>query len=155
MEDHDVVILQHPFFWYSTPALIKEWEDLVLQHGWAYGTGGTALHGKFLLSVISTGGREAAYCSAGSNRFTMRQLLTPIEQTARLCGMQFLPPFVVHGTLGVTDEELDHHAAEYRRVLEAVRDDRLPLEGMESMSRLNQDVDALLAGNGVLESCDA
>ncbi len=41
LEAHDVVVLQHPFYWYSTPALVKEWEDLVLQHGWAYGTGGT------------------------------------------------------------------------------------------------------------------
>ena len=27
---HDAIVLQHPFFWYSTPALVKEWEDLVL-----------------------------------------------------------------------------------------------------------------------------
>ncbi|MDX1383156.1 MAG: NAD(P)H-dependent oxidoreductase, partial [Thermoanaerobaculia bacterium] len=40
---HDVVIFQHPLYWYSTPALLKEWMDLVLQHGWAYGDGGTAL----------------------------------------------------------------------------------------------------------------
>lgn len=145
-QEHDVIILQHPFFWYSTPALLKEWEDLVLQHGWAYGTGGTALHGKILLSAITTGGREEAYCSAGSNRFTMRQLLTPIEQTAILCGMRFLPPVVVHGTLSIEDETIDRYAAEYRRLLEALRDDRLPIQGLERMSRLNQDVDALLDG---------
>ena len=47
--EHDLVVLQHPFFWYSTPPLVKQWEDLVLEHGWAYGTGGNALHGKRLL----------------------------------------------------------------------------------------------------------
>ena len=31
--DHDVVVLQFPFFWYSTPAILKEWQDLVLEHG--------------------------------------------------------------------------------------------------------------------------
>src|SRR5690349_3159009 len=40
---HDVIVLQHPFYWYSSPAIIKEWQDLVLENGWAYGPGGTAL----------------------------------------------------------------------------------------------------------------
>jgi putative NADPH-quinone reductase len=44
--EHDTIVLQHPFYWYSTPALIKQWEDLVLQHGWAYGHEGNALRGK-------------------------------------------------------------------------------------------------------------
>ncbi|MCB0293189.1 MAG: NAD(P)H-dependent oxidoreductase, partial [Calditrichaeota bacterium] len=30
---HDVIVFHHPFFWYSTPALLKEWQDLVLEHG--------------------------------------------------------------------------------------------------------------------------
>ena len=37
---HDTIVLHHPFFWYSTPAMLKEWQDLVLEHGWAYGSGG-------------------------------------------------------------------------------------------------------------------
>ena len=43
--DHDVIVLQHPFYWYSSPAIIKEWQDLVLENGWAYGPGGTRLGG--------------------------------------------------------------------------------------------------------------
>ncbi len=34
---HDVVVFQHPLFWYSTAAILQEWKDLVLEHGWAYG----------------------------------------------------------------------------------------------------------------------
>ena len=45
---HDVIVFQHPFFWYSTPPLLKQWEDLVLEHGWAYGRQGRALRGKQL-----------------------------------------------------------------------------------------------------------
>jgi len=56
---HDILIFHHPIFWFSTPAILKEWQDLVLTHGWAYGREGTALRGKKLLSVISTGGRES------------------------------------------------------------------------------------------------
>ncbi|KPK59294.1 MAG: hypothetical protein AMS21_10045, partial [Gemmatimonas sp. SG8_38_2] len=79
--EHDIVVLQHPLFWYSTPAILKEWMDLVLEHGWAYGSEGTTLRGKKCLNVVTTGGREVAYRTGGYNRFTMRELLAPIEQT--------------------------------------------------------------------------
>jgi putative NADPH-quinone reductase len=51
--EHDVVVFQHPFYWYSCPALLKEWLDLVLQHGFAYGDEATALHGKYLLTATT------------------------------------------------------------------------------------------------------
>ena len=41
--DHDIIIWQHPFYWYSAPAIIKEWMDLVLEHGFAYGENGRSL----------------------------------------------------------------------------------------------------------------
>ena len=59
--EHDVIVMQHPLFWYSTPAMLKEWQDLVLEHGWAYGHDGTALHGKILLTATTAGGSETAY----------------------------------------------------------------------------------------------
>lgn len=118
--DHDVVAFQHPFYWYSTPPILKQWQDLVLEHGWAYGSEGTALHGKTFLPIISTGGGEQAYCSAGYNRFSVRRLLAPIEQTAELCGMEFLPPFVVFGTHRLGDGDIAREAKRYRRLLEAL-----------------------------------
>ncbi len=150
LASHDVVVLQHPFFWYSTPALVKEWEDLVLQHGWAYGSTGTALHGKTMLSVVSAGGRESAYRAGGLNRFTVRQLLAPIEQTAALCGMDYLAPFIVHGTLGLDAETLERHAADYRRVVEALRDGELDLDAARDrdLTRLNGDLGAVLRPRG-------
>jgi glutathione-regulated potassium-efflux system ancillary protein KefG len=142
--EHDLVVLQHPFFWYSTPPLVKQWEDLVLEHGWAYGTGGNALHGKRLLSAISTGGPERAYREGGYNRFTIRQLLAPLEQTARLCGMEYLPPFVVFGTHRLGEEQIRGAAAEYRRLLEALRDDRVDLERARQHDCLPLDLAAVL-----------
>jgi glutathione-regulated potassium-efflux system ancillary protein KefG len=68
--DHDVVVLHHPFYWYSAPPLVKQWEDLVLEHGWAYGAHGRMLEGKRLLSVVTLGGVAAAYRPEGYNRFT-------------------------------------------------------------------------------------
>jgi len=95
---HEVVVFQHPFYWYSVPPILKQWMDLVLEHGWAYGASGRALEGKVLQVVMTAGGREQAYGPEGFNRFSFREFLVPVEATARLCRMQFAEPWVVPGT---------------------------------------------------------
>jgi glutathione-regulated potassium-efflux system ancillary protein KefG len=105
--EHDVVVFQHPLYWYAAPPLLKQWMDVVLEHGWAYGSEGHALEGKVLLQAISAGGQASAYCEEGYNRWTIRQYLRPFEGTARLCGMRYLPPWVVFGTHGLGAPELD------------------------------------------------
>lgn len=144
IETHNAIVLHHPFFWYSTPALLKQWQDLVLQHGWAYGTGGEALAGKRILSVVTTGGRESAYRHEGRNCFTMRELLAPIEQTFCLCGSDYLPPFIAHGTHAMSEDEIGAHARDYRRVVVHLRDGTLDLEAARGLSRINFAVDELL-----------
>ena len=146
LEDHDVVVLQHPFYWYSTPALVKQWLDLVLEHGWAYGSGGVALVGKWMLSALTAGGRESSSRPDGANRFTVRQLLAPLEQTANLCGMEWLPPFVVHGTHLLDDADIGRSADDYRRVLTAVRDGDLELDAVRDLERINDVLDAAREG---------
>jgi glutathione-regulated potassium-efflux system ancillary protein KefG len=126
--EHDVVVFQHPLHWYSAPPLVKQWQDLVLEHGWAYGQGGDALRGKLTFHVLSAGGRASAYRPEGMNRFTLGELLRPFEQTAFLCGMRWLPPYAIYGTHGLSDEDIEPHVAGYRRLLEAVRGGRLDLE---------------------------
>lgn len=133
---HDVVVFQHPFYWYSVPPILKQWQDLVLEHGWAYGHGGTRLHGKWVLHALTAGGRQQAYGPTGYNRFTVRELLAPLEQTARLCGMRFLPPYVVHGTHRMEDADIEREARRYGAFLAALRDGRIDLEAAERMPSL-------------------
>lgn len=114
---HDYILLHHPFYWYSAPAIIKQWEDLTLEHGWAYGREGNALAGKKLMNVMTTGGRQEAYSEMGYNHFSIRQFLTPFEQTANLCKMVYLPPFVVHGTHRITEEGIRTAVEQYRTLL--------------------------------------
>jgi glutathione-regulated potassium-efflux system ancillary protein KefG len=136
---HDVIVFQHPFYWYSTPALLKEWQDLVLEHGWAYGQGGTRLRGKLTFNALTTGGPQTAYRRDGYNRYTIRELLAPWDQTAHLCGMRFLAPFVVHAALRVrVDDDVPEARAAYRRLLEAFRDDRIDLERAAEAATLNE-----------------
>ena len=119
---HDIVIMQHPFYWYSCPAILKQWQDLVLEHGFAYGRAGTALSGKAMLSAVTAGGSETAYGPEGLNRHAIAEFLRPFEATARLCRMRWQPPFVVHGTHLLEAADLSRHAEAYRARLEALRD---------------------------------
>jgi len=122
---HDLVIVQHPLYWYSVPPLLKQWIDLVLEHGWAYGARGTALAGKGWLEIVSAGGPRDGYRTRGFHGLELRQFLAPLERTARLCGMDFLPPWALFGTHRLSAAELERAARAYRRLLEAVRDDRV------------------------------
>jgi glutathione-regulated potassium-efflux system ancillary protein KefG len=142
---HDILVFHHPLYWYSSPALLKEWQDLVLEHGFAYGHTGTALRGKKLLSAITTGGSAEAYSRRGYNYYSLRELLTPFEQTATLCGMQYLPPFVVHGThLLQSQAQVEPHALAYRRLLLALRDDRVNWLALQPDRYFNQQLDQVL-----------
>jgi glutathione-regulated potassium-efflux system ancillary protein KefG len=141
--DHDVIVMQHPFFWYSVPAILKEWMDLVLEHGWAYGEEGTSLRGKSAMSAVSTGGGIAAYTREGRSGYTMREFLRPIERTAALCGMHYLPPFLVQGTHSMRAQEIAAAADAYRRLLEALRDGRIAAERVRGLERINESVAAM------------
>lgn len=117
--EHDVVVFLFPLYWYSTPALLKEWQDLVLEHGFAYGSEGRALAGKFFIAACSAGGPAGAYEAGGFNRFTLRELLRPLEQTAHLCHMRYLPPFALFGSRTAVEEgRLDDHLTAFRELLD-------------------------------------
>jgi glutathione-regulated potassium-efflux system ancillary protein KefG len=134
---HDIIVWQHPFYWYSTPSLLKEWIDLVLQHGFAYGRQGTALRGKQVLTAITTGGRMEAYQSGGMNDYTIPEFLAPFNRTARLCNMDYLPPFVVHGTHLLSEEEISSAARNYRTIMISLRDDLFSMDEIMDCYYLN------------------
>ena len=141
---HDIIVFHHPLFWFSVPALLKEWMDLVLQHRWAYGQGGTALKDKKLINVITTGGRESLYKKEGFHKHPLTEFLNPIRQTASLCSMEYLPPFVVHGTFTITKQEIDQHGEDLKNVMIAIRDGAMDLQKIRKLSRLNSDIKSIL-----------
>ena len=136
--EHDVIVFQHPLYWYSTPALLKEWQDLVLEDGFAYGPEGRALHGKIFFCALTAGGREAAYRGEGYRHYTIRELLHPLEQMARLCGMIYLPSFALFGArTAVREGRARQHVTNWIRLLEALQEDRLDIEMARSLPQLN------------------
>ena len=111
LEKHDRIVFQFPLYWYSTPPLLKKWQDDVLTYGWAYGSQGKMLQGKELLIATSIGGRQEVYQAGGKNHFTMSEILRPLHATANMCKMTYLPAFVVDGASD--DSELDKAATKY------------------------------------------
>ncbi|AYN66686.1 NAD(P)H oxidoreductase [Euzebyella marina] len=136
LAQHDIVVWHHPMYWYSCPPLMKQWIDLVLEYNWAYGPDGKALLNKKCLNVITTGGSRELYCSEGSNHYSVNEFLRPFEQTARLCGMQYLPPFAIMGTHRLSDDELLDMGRQYAQMLQFLQDDCSP-QAMKDCSMLN------------------
>jgi glutathione-regulated potassium-efflux system ancillary protein KefG len=135
--EHDIIVLQHPFYWYSSPAILKEWFDLVFQPGFAYGQKGRNLEGKQVLSVISTGGNKEVYCKEGRNHFTINEFLVPFKQSANLCGMDYLPPFVIYGSHTLNNAEIEKINIKYKKLLIDLRNENLGNDQIESVQYFN------------------
>ncbi len=142
--ENDIIIFHHPLLWFSVPALLREWMDLVFQHMWAYGKTGMALQGKKLFNVISAGGRESMFQQDGYHGNTMMEFLAPIRQSAHVCGMEFFPPFVVHGTRNISQEEVEKHGMDYQNLILALRDGKVDLDVARSLQQLNSDLESII-----------
>ncbi|NOH95637.1 NAD(P)H-dependent oxidoreductase [Vibrio sp. 99-70-13A1] len=143
--DHDVIIFQFPLYWYSTPAILKEWQDLVLEYGFAYGTDGHSLEGKTIFCSITAGGKEDAYQTDGYNHFTIRELLHPIEQTASLCGMNYLAPFALFGARTALEENrISGHADNYQALLTALVEDQVDYKEAGKAAKLNHYLEQIM-----------
>lgn len=140
VSDHDILVLHHPFYWYSMPPLLKQWVDLVYSFGWAYGPGGTALQGKTCFHVLTSGGNEQAYSTEGFHGHTLREFMLPLERTATLCGMTWLPPFAVQGSNKLDDQELGSAAAQFSRLLTGLADGSMDPVEFAKLDRLNEAV---------------
>lgn len=119
LRSHQLLIFQHPIYWYSCPPLMKEWMDAVLVRGWAYGAGGDALKGLDYVQVLSTGGPDSAYIRKGENRFSMRELLRPFEAMAGMCSWNYYQPFLMQGVNGLEPGQVKVYGELYRQLIEA------------------------------------
>ena len=95
VEQADLLVLQHPLYWYSYPPLLKLWIDKVFTQGWAYGTGATALKNKSLLWAVTTGGEHDHFEGGDHPGFAV--LSQPLQATANYCEMNWLSPVAIHG----------------------------------------------------------
>jgi glutathione-regulated potassium-efflux system ancillary protein KefG len=144
--DHDVIVFQHPVYWYSCPALLKEWQDLVLEYGFAYGADGRALEGKVLLNAVTCGARRDVYSRSGGYSHELREFFAPFEQTALLCRMRYLPPFALYAAGHAAGEgRLERHVDDYAALLGALVGNRLDLDRAERQETLSDHLHDLMS----------
>jgi glutathione-regulated potassium-efflux system ancillary protein KefF len=113
-----VIVLQHPFYWYGVPGLMKHYFDKVLLLGWAYGTETRALEGKTCLWVTTTGAPTSGYANDGMHRRPFSEFVPAVEQTARFCGMHWAEPLTVFGAPRLDEDVLAASCARYRERLQ-------------------------------------
>ena len=134
---HDIIIWQHPMYWYNCPPLMKQWIDMVLEYGWAYGKKGEALKDKIIFQVITTGGDRESFCKTGYDRYRIVNLLEPFNQTAKVCNMLYLPPFVVHGTYKMKQENCKKNGLYYGYFLDYLEKNNLETTEISQYEYLN------------------
>jgi glutathione-regulated potassium-efflux system ancillary protein KefG len=126
VESHDAVVFQHPLYWYSVPPLLKQWFDTVLQHGWAYGREAKATLGKTWTHALTMAGTARSYSgtvdpaedpTGRANHFGLDDYVKPWLQSARLCGMRWRAPFIVHSAEKLDARGLDDACDRYRTFL--------------------------------------
>lgn len=118
----EVLVFLHPIQWYGMPALLKEWVDVVLHEGWAYGGEGTAARGKGYWMVATTGGAADEFAAGARHGRPFADYLAPFQQTAALCGMEWIAPHILHGAHDVDIGAVEAHVAAFSARLQHLAD---------------------------------
>lgn len=111
------IIFQFPMYWYSCPALLKEWLDRVMVRGFAYAEGERVLAGKKLQIILTSAGGHRDYAHDGFHKCTYQELLKPFQTFANLCEMEFLPPLCIGDVYALTEEALTQAASDYKQTI--------------------------------------
>ena len=115
---HNLIVFQHPFLWYSMPALLKLWVDEVLTSGFAYGPNGDELKSKMFQLSITAGGDIDTFQDQGTHRHSVDQFLTGYKQICHFCQMRWLEPLVLYGSRRSESEHLVNHINEIKNAIQ-------------------------------------
>lgn len=125
LKEYDRVLFQFPFYWYSSPPLLKHWQDEVLTYGFAYGTSGHTLEGKEFGLVVTVGVKPNEYQAGGKEAFSMNELTKPYQAVAQKTGMNYLKPLFIYQFAYMTENQKMALLINYQQKLTQVADDSL------------------------------
>lgn len=117
LRQNDRIIFQFPFYWYSSPPLLKHWQDVVLEAGFAHGKRGKALHGKEFGLVLMVGVPEREYQAGGSELFSINELTKPFQAMAHKTGMKYLRPLTIFQFAYMEEEQKMDMLIQYWQLL--------------------------------------
>lgn len=104
------LVFLFPLQWYSMPALLKEWLDVVLRDAWS---AAPRAQGRRFWVVTSTGAGAADFAPGARQGRPFADFLAPFEQIAAACGMQWLEPLVLHGAHDVDGAAVEAHIGRF------------------------------------------
>lgn len=105
LKAHDRIVLLFPLYWYAVPALMKKWLEDVIAPGFAIGRG-DQLKGKQIMPITTIGAPIEGYCAGGFNRFTIDELLRPLEQLVFRTKARYITPVKLYKASFLSPEEL-------------------------------------------------
>lgn len=110
------IVLQFPIQWYSTPPLLKAWQDAVLTRMFYIKPDqeGCQLEGRPILIAATAGNVPEAYRPDGMNLFPLEHLLAPLQATAHRCGLRWSKPFLLYRADKLDEDELAAAGDAYR-----------------------------------------
>jgi putative NADPH-quinone reductase len=106
---HQTIVFQYPLYWYSMPAILKHWFDVVFEYQFAYGSKGDKLKGKNFIPSFTVGAPENEYQTLGEHHFHVYEFCKTLAQTAYYVQMNYVEPIYFHGTslaAGYTEDEI-------------------------------------------------
>ena len=119
----DRIVLEFPLYWYSVPAILKEWEDALFDRH-LLGPDGDRLAGKELGVVVNTGQPLADFTAGGKQSFTLSEYLRPIEGLAKACQMKYMAPLAIGQFAYQSDDEKQALLVRYQQYLTLERPGR-------------------------------
>lgn len=115
--ENDRIIFQFPLYWYSSPAILKSYQDEVFTHGFAYGKTGNKLHGKEFKIVSTIAGEENNYQNENDKVGTIEELFKPFQAVASSIGLTYTKSFLLYGVSSMRDDFLLKKQNEYKEML--------------------------------------
>jgi putative NADPH-quinone reductase len=109
------IVLQFPVQWYSTPPLLKVWQDRLFTRMFYVNaeTEGAQIAGRPLMVAATAGNKPSAYSASGVNLFPLQDLLHPLRATVHRCGLKWQEPFILYEGRSASDAALKQPAKGY------------------------------------------
>ncbi|MDO7252964.1 NAD(P)H-dependent oxidoreductase [Helicobacter cappadocius] len=116
LKSHDKIVFQFPLYWFSSPSILKEWQDVVFS-SILYGKNPKMLSGKTFQIITSIGSPKEKYTSDGRNQKSIDEILMPMNMSASYMNMKPQDVFGVYNAMGITNEELSKATSDYQKIL--------------------------------------
>ena len=140
--NHDIIIWQHPLYWYSCPALLKQWMDMVLHFESDNDLDIHQLKGKVVFQVMSIGQQSYSYLDSQPDNHAVLDYLLPFQKTVEFSNMKYLPPYLIRIEKMNSVKDIHKKGEIYAYILEALISNFVSLQEIEKFESFNEWIDS-------------